>query len=90
MSNIPVARRKLVMAITHLEQALEFCEIAYPLLQREKPIRKTRVKSHKVRKREAGAIRHYAKLNPDDSIQEIANRFRTNPGRVSEALNGKR
>ena len=35
-------------------------------------------------------IRRYAKVNPDASQLDIANRFGTNPGRVSEALYGKR
>lgn len=36
------------------------------------------------------AIRAYARAHPEAHQQDIANRFRTNAGRVSEALFGKR
>jgi hypothetical protein len=36
------------------------------------------------------AIRSYALLYPKASQMDMANRFHTNPGRISEALYGKR
>lgn len=76
MSDIPRARALLVEALM--------------LLDREKPVRKTAPKSQKMTEKIAEKIRLHSLVFPEHSHQEIADIFNVNPGRVSEALSGKK
>jgi hypothetical protein len=57
---------------------------------RRPAVRTTPVKHRPLTPRLKAAIRSYAKLQPDASQVQIGRRFGVNPGRVSEALAGKR
>lgn len=59
-------------------------------LKRRPVIRKTRVKSRPSTTAMRSMIRDYARENLGMSQAEIATHFYVNPGRVSEALRGKR
>lgn len=59
-------------------------------LSRRKATRKAPVRSKKVTVVLKLKIKNYAKENPSYSLQKIANKFKVNPGRVSEILSGKR
>ncbi len=67
----------------------ELAELATQLYRRP-PVR--RAKPRRTGGREAlyGEIRGYAAAQPDASYHEIANKFDTTIGRVSEAIAGKR
>jgi hypothetical protein len=58
-------------------------------IDREKAVRKTRVKSVPKTKALGLKIRSYAFRHPNASNQEIGNHFKVNTGRVSEALHSK-
>ena len=64
-------------------------DLADELLRRP-TVRKTRVKSTKVTVDVETSIRSFARRNPDMSYVEIARYYNVNPGRVSEAIAGKR
>lgn len=59
-------------------------------LKRRSAKRVTPVKSHKATEVLKAHIRAYAANHPNASQMEIAAVFHLNPGRVSEALSGKR
>jgi hypothetical protein len=60
-------------------------------LYRRPPARpRTRVRSRRMTPALARRIRTYAWAHPDQSIQQIADKFRVNTARVSEAVTGKR
>lgn len=59
-------------------------------LSRRKPIGRAERKSTPMTTALAQAIRHYRAAFPDASQTEIARVFEVNPGRVSEAIRGKR
>lgn len=54
---------------------------------RKPPVRKTRAKLPRLTAERAEEVRMFAKVHPELSNLDIANHFRVNPGRVSEALN---
>lgn len=82
MSNIPKAEIYVEIAMGCLREALAN-------MPREKGIPRTKPKSVRMTKAIGGMVRSYKSVNPDASLQEIANHFGVNDGRVSEALNGK-
>jgi hypothetical protein len=59
-------------------------------LKRRPASSKSEVKSQRMTPSLARSIAAFAKTNPKLSQVEIAQRFGVNPGRVSEAINGKR
>lgn len=54
---------------------------------RRAAVRQAPVRSRKVTPQLTALVARFARDNPRASIQEIANRFAVNPGRVSEILN---
>lgn len=92
MSNIPKAREKLAKALPSMPSPWrEEIEGALRLMYRRPPAR-TPAPTRKARvgAERAADIREYAAAHPDEHLQDIAARFGTNPGRVSEALHGDR
>lgn len=93
MRTIPEVREEL-------EQILRICEMpmlarvvveaAIRDLKRRPPVRKAKPKSAHAGPALRAAIRGFAKKHPGLSQLEIARRFNVNPGRVSEAIRGKR
>lgn len=59
-------------------------------LMRRKAKKKAPVSSAPMTPKLAAAIRAFAAAHPDFSQTRIAEIFKVNPGRVSEAINGKR
>lgn len=90
MSNIPQARELLAKALsgdTMPPYDRELVEQALSLMTRErrKPQRARATMSAPTHE-EAKQIRQIVRRNPMVSILDLARRFRTNPGRISEAL----
>lgn len=71
------------------ETARELRELADELRRRSSVIRSS-VTSAPISPKLIADIREFSELNPSLSYQTIAKRFNVNPGRVSEALRGKR
>ncbi len=71
-------------------EANKICTVIADHLHQRKRIRNTAQRSRPCTKALAKEIRAYAAANPGDSSQKIADIFNVNPGRVSEALNGRR
>ena len=59
-------------------------------VSRRKPVRKAQSVARRCTPELRGEIRTFAKRNPNMTYAEIARRFDVNPGRVSEAMAGKR
>lgn len=91
MSNIPMARQKLsllrrgaeadglsevVVAIDEIEKLL------WRESRKERVARRSRSMTPDLKRR----LREHVEANPDEPMQEVANRFDVNIGRVSEAL----
>lgn len=97
MSNIPVARehlnglaKKLVTGAVTKSQAAREIRAAMRLLVRNPPVRRAPRAKRYVTRRLVGEICAFARQNPLMHLQDIANHFGVNAGRVSEILNGKR
>jgi hypothetical protein len=93
VSDIPQARARLEQLMKDTPDLALHAELAeiVALLKREpyaKPRARPRTKT--VGPDLAHRIRVHVRDNPDHSILEVANLLGTNPGRVSEALHGKR
>jgi DNA integrity scanning protein DisA with diadenylate cyclase activity len=85
---IPEIRDRLrILAVHHNDP--ELAELAEEL-KRRKRAQKTRAKAKPMTKEKAKAICAYKKAYPNKSQVEIGALFDVNPGRVSEALHGKR
>lgn len=70
-----------------------WCERFEELIEatkRRSPVRVAPKRRAPLTDEEVAAVRRYAKANPYASQQEMAVRFKTNPGRISEALAGYR
>jgi len=97
MSNIPTAREQLqgiakrlqIGAITKPQAAREI-RSTMRLLVRQSPVRRAPRVSRYVTRRLIGEIRAFARVHPLMTLQDIAEHFGVNIGRVSEILNGKR
>lgn len=94
MSDIPTARALLKQALEIDKTGPEMRELigqALALMTRErrKPVR-ARAKLAAPTAEEEREIRQIVRRNPFISVLELARRFRTNPGRISEALEGQR
>jgi hypothetical protein len=97
MSNIPIAREQLqgiakrlqIGAITKPQAAREI-RSTMRLLVRQSPVRRAPRVSRYVTRRLIGEIKAFARVHPLMTLQDIAEHFGVNIGRVSEILNGKR
>lgn len=97
MSNIPFARTTLqrlafdlrTNAISRLEAADEINTLLQ-MLARKSPVRRAPVKKRGITPDLRSVILRYASDHPKAHLQDIADRFGVNPGRVSEILNGLR
>lgn len=97
MSDIPTAREQLqgiakrlqIGAITKPQAAREI-RSTMRLLVRQSPVRRAPRVSRYVTRRLIGEIRAFARVHPLMTLQDIAEHFGVNIGRVSEILNGKR
>jgi hypothetical protein len=97
MSNIPIARQHLqgiakrlqVGSITRPQAAREI-RSTMRLLVRKSPVRRAPRVSRYVTKRLIAEIKAFASFHPLMTLQDIAEHFGVNIGRVSEILNGKR
>lgn len=92
MSDVPLARRLLESLLPQLPvDAANVVSQAIALMHR-RPYAKPRApeRSAPVDAEVAAAIRAYVRAHPRMSEQDVALIFRTNPGRVSEALHGDR
>lgn len=67
----------------------ELAELA-EATRRRRPCRVAPVRSRPMTRARKAAIRAYAEAHPQEHLQEIADAFHVNPGRVSEALAGFR
>lgn len=91
MSDVPKARKELEDIRDDLYDIMWRVDGALKKLYREKPSKpKTPPSAVTIGELEAQEIRAYAKKHPHASHMQIAHQFKTNIGRVSEALNGKR
>lgn len=91
MSGIPRARELLIEALPHIPGPHKrMVAEALSLMYREPPA-KPRARSTKTRMTAplAKSIRAYVRANPSAHLQDVADLFNVNPGRVSEALHGK-
>jgi hypothetical protein len=87
VSNIPLARQRLAIVRAQLAALSAEIDGLESLMYRRRPARRpSPVRSATIDPAKAAAIRRYAQANPDASLQDIAVRFRTNAGRVSEAM----
>lgn len=97
MSNIPIARQHLkgiaqrlkVGSISRPDAAREI-RATMRLLVRKSPVRRAPRAKRYLTKRLIAEICAFARVHPLMHLQDIANHFNVNPGRVSEILNGKR
>lgn len=98
MPTIPEVREKLTEIADKMRQstdldivfmATEIDQAVKDLFRRSAP-RKAPAKLSPLTEEEKARIRTMAWANPGMSQLDIANEIGTNPGRVSEALNGKR
>jgi hypothetical protein len=88
MSDIPGAREILAQLAPHLApEHRAVVEMVLPMLHRRR-VAKPRApeRSAPVDAETAEAMRAFVRAHPRMSLQEVAAKFSTNPGRVSEAL----
>lgn len=92
MSNIPLAREKLVDICTRMDAVglqkwtREIDSVLDGLMIRRSPRRKVRSQSEPMTAEKKQAIRAYAEQFPQATQMDIAQVFDVNVGRVSEAL----
>lgn len=94
MSDVPGARRALLKVYKELRAAglHQYADkMVDPLkqLHREPPIRRAGIRHPPVTAEIRDGVRAYAKAHPKAHFTSIARAFNTNPGRVSEIMNGK-
>jgi hypothetical protein len=92
MTTIPEIRAEMLRTADSLKNpALQYLIRSWEKeLHRRPYVRKASRKSNPCTDQIDRRIRAYARLHKDASQQEIANAHGVNPGRVSEALAGKR
>jgi hypothetical protein len=89
MSNIPEARSDLRDLVTkHPELADEIAPILAKMVRRPYAKPRTRSQSRTMTPRLARKIRSHCAKYPGQSVQEVAEIFDVNPGRISDALHG--
>ena len=87
MKTLPIPEiRKRMHALADLHSIPELHELA-EMTRRKKAARRAPAKRKALTPALADAIRDYAKAHPDAQYEDIARRFDTNIGRVSEAIN---
>lgn len=94
MSEIKTARDMLLVVAESIEDrepraSAAIIYIVEKLMHRVHTKSKAPVTSEGMDTEKARFIRFINKVNPEKSVQEIAEMFRVNPGRVSEAIAGK-
>ena len=91
-SNIPRAREILRSGLNMDRNSMRIAiQCALTHMTRDPYYREAApVKCHKPTPAMMRQVKHIADTNPDLSQLEIANMFMTNPGRISEILNGLR
>ncbi len=94
MSDIKTARDMLLLVADSIRDrepraALAIDHIVEKLMRRQYTKRKAPVTSEGMDEEKARLIRFLNKISPEKSVQEIADIFKVNPGRVSEAIAGK-
>lgn len=91
-SNIPEARRALLEVAEAAPDGVadEIRNIVQTMLVRDPPARRTTVRSAKATPELYEEIREYARKHRNASLQQIADYFGVNSGRVSEAINYQR
>lgn len=98
---IPVIRERVLeiakmlrgfpeLTASSLSEAAIELELLAEEMRRRPPVTRSRAKSTRMTPEVIEAIKRYAAAFPDKSQVEIARAFNVNPGRVSEALAGKR
>jgi hypothetical protein len=94
MSDIITARQMLLLVADSIRDrepraAVAIDHIVEKLMRRTHTKRKSPVSSERMDSDTANAIRVLNGANPEMSAQMIADIFKVNPGRVSEAIAGK-
>jgi hypothetical protein len=94
MSDIITARDMLLVVADSIRDrepraASAIVHIVDKLMRREYTKRKAPITSEEMTDEKANGIRTLSEANPDMSVQQIAEMFKVNPGRVSEAIAGK-
>jgi hypothetical protein len=92
MSDVPAAREIIEAVLPNVSpKVAKELQQALGMMTRRSPAkRKAPVRSAVVDAATARAIRQFVRAHPLMSVQEVAVRFHTNAGRVSEALHGDR
>lgn len=96
MSNIPSAREQLAAIAEDVErfgladEAARIREVINLMVRRSPARRRAPVRSRVIETEDAAAIRVFAISHPSTSLQDVAVMFKTNIGRVSEAMQGDR
>lgn len=91
MSNIPEARKVLKALLPELlDHQRKKLNYAISLMLRRKAIRRAPQRHKPLTKEQVKKIRAYTYNHPTIHLQDIARRFHTNSGRVSEAIHGLR
>lgn len=98
MSDIPSARQSIMELVTALLEGEKFSNSKLAdelmaieaMLYRKAPVRRASVNSQKMTPELAKSIRVFAARNEDMPLQQIAQKFGVNSGRVSEVLHGER
>jgi hypothetical protein len=85
---IPEVRERLTALAAEL--GLPELEWLAAELRRRPSIRRAPIKNHGLAPAQKAAIRRELRDNPDAHLQEVADRYGVNIGRVSEVLRGKR
>jgi len=87
-SMIPEAREALIRVAERVPRDVgqEILSIVSTMMVRDGSSRRAGVRSPRVTSEVADQIRAYAAAHPDAHLQDIADHFGVNPGRVSEAL----
>jgi hypothetical protein len=88
-SQVPAARKALLELAEDAPVGLasEIRHIVQTMMTRDPPARRTSVRSVKATPELYEEIRAYARAHPTASLQQIADHFGINSGRVSEAIN---
>ena len=85
---VPAVRKRLIEKAAETGDE-ELLTLAYALFRR-KPVRKAAPQSRPTTPEVRAEIRRYAAQHPRATLARIGSVFDLNPGRVSEALSGKR
>jgi hypothetical protein len=87
---IPQVRREILKLAAELHRAVGKLRELEKELYRRKGVRPTKVRSRAFTPDLSMQLRAYKRDHPELSMQQIANRFKVNSGRVTDAILGKR